>query len=327
MQAAKEMGYDPARSHAARHLASQRFGQRVLNNMIGLLFAPEKTSSAQTEYTTRVLSGVMAGATSRHFDVCTSDTGHVIQGMELPMVYRKGLVDGVLTLSPRRYSQPEISLLRGESGFGDRPILSLVEHIPGASGVFADNFMSGEAAITHLLDLGHRYFAHFEHHDDIKIETSARAQRYAAYQEACRTRGMDPAKHLIEIPWMYGHNYRSESKQRLAEEIRAHPEITAIIAHDDLQAGDVFDALRDAGYSIPKDISLISYDDTNPVVENRDNILTTVRLPLEEVGCQGAKMLIRRILGEETEDRDVLLPVNLIIRRSTAPPFRRIRNS
>jgi DNA-binding LacI/PurR family transcriptional regulator len=315
---AKEMGYDPARSHAARRLISQRFGQRIMNSMIGMWFVRE--TMGQSNYLLSVWRGVLEAVSKTDFEVCTCDVWRVEDKRELPGAYRKGDIDGILTMAQAAHWGLPLSLLHDDPNFADRPIVGLVEHLDGGSGVYADNAASGRIVMSHLLDLGHRFIAHFEWGDELDFPTSVHTLRLAAYRETFELRGLSLDR-LFPLGWKFGANYRDRSAKRFIEAIRAHPEITAVIAHNDQQAGEVYDALLTAGYRVPQDISLISYDDTDPIIDDhRENMLTSIRLPLMDIGREGTNLLLRRILGEETEDRDIVLPVELMVRKSTGPP-------
>jgi LacI family transcriptional regulator len=106
--------------------------------------------------------------------------------------------------------------------------------------------------------------------------------------------------------------------------LRAHPEITAIIAHNDPCAIHAILTLRQAGWRVPEDISVIGCDDTNRLLDATGrNILTTVRLPLCELGRCTAQLLLDRIAGRPIADPPPILPTQLIVRGTTAPPARR----
>ncbi len=68
-------------------------------------------------------------------------------------------------------------------------------------------------------------------------------------------------------------------------------------------------------------MSLVGFDDTEAVTDEfGENILTTVRLPLLEIGREGTKLLVRQIMGEEKEQKEIVLPVKLVVRKSTTRP-------
>jgi LacI family transcriptional regulator len=324
LRTAREMGYDAARSHTARRLASQKFGRSVVNKMIGmwmyLPFGSTEASLRQSNYTVMLWSGVLTAMAETDFEVSTCDSSRIEMKRALPESYRRGNIDGVLTISQAHQWTSSLKLLRGEPSFADRPIVGLVEHLDGASGVYPDNAAAGRAVVSHLLDLGHRFIAHFEYGPELDCETSVHGLRLRAYQEEYRSRGLGNDR-LFQFDRWFAPEQPERRKSSLVEFLKQHPEITAIIAHDDQHAAEVHSALTAAGYRIPGDISLISYDDTDPILnERRENMLTSLRLPLIEIGREGTNLLIRRIMGEEQEDRDIVMPVELVVRKSTAPP-------
>lgn len=90
---------------------------------------------------------------------------------------------------------------------------------------------------------------------------------------------------------------------------------TAILAINDLVAVGVLEALGTAGMQAPRDMSVVGFDDlaqTSPA-------LTTVRVDLNRVGQLAAEALFRRISGETTAPENILVPVELVVRGSTAP--------
>lgn len=97
--------------------------------------------------------------------------------------------------------------------------------------------------------------------------------------------------------------------------------ITGVIAPNDPEALRAADALRRMGKKIPRDVSLVGFDDTDELLdENRRNMLTTVRVPLEEIGREAAGLLIRQITGAAARDQQIALGASLVVRASTAPP-------
>lgn len=315
--AAIEMGYDPTTNHAAKRLALHRSDTNTPNNAVGLMF--DSKGYNNSEYFMRILRGITDAVHQEDCEVSTSDTKSLIELGSLSPSYRKGDIDGTLVILQNHGAWPEIrGMLRNEFNFGDRPIVGLVEHLEGCSGVFPDNFAAGYAVMSHLLDLGHRRVMQFEKNGPPDpASTEVHAVRMLAYQAACRIRGIDPAELLVPGCWEHDvglqRDYLLDCMSRSA--------MTAIVAHHDKHAGAIYDILTKAGYKVPEDVSLVGYDDTDQILNAaRESILTTVRLPLYEVGYQGAKQLLRRTRGEETEDRDIVLPIELIVRNSTAPP-------
>jgi DNA-binding LacI/PurR family transcriptional regulator len=82
-------------------------------------------------------------------------------------------------------------------------------------------------------------------------------------------------------------------------------------------AAGVLQAIREVGLSIPEDISVIGFDDT--LSEYLSPLLTTVRLPAQELGQTAAKLLIDQLEGKEKQRGQLIeLDAELIVRQSTA---------
>jgi LacI family transcriptional regulator len=86
-----------------------------------------------------------------------------------------------------------------------------------------------------------------------------------------------------------------------------------------MMAMGVLSALFLAGRRVPQDVAVVSCDDI-PLAEYMTPPLTTVRVPLAETGRQAVDLLLRSIAGEQVPERPPLLPVDLIVRASAAPP-------
>jgi DNA-binding LacI/PurR family transcriptional regulator len=93
---------------------------------------------------------------------------------------------------------------------------------------------------------------------------------------------------------------------------------TAVFAHSDEVALGAIRTIRRAGLRVPEDISVIGIDD-HPLAELTD--LTTVRQPVYQQGVLAAQMVLSLLRGEDVE-QDIIVPTQLVIRRSTAPPRR-----
>ncbi len=98
---------------------------------------------------------------------------------------------------------------------------------------------------------------------------------------------------------------------------------TAILCFSDVLAYWVVRAAEDRGLTVPRDLSVVGFDD-NPLARRMRPALTTVRQDVEAKGRAAAAALIETIetvqAGGTPEARHVLLPTELVVRDSTAPP-------
>ncbi len=111
----------------------------------------------------------------------------------------------------------------------------------------------------------------------------------------------------------------------LREALQRNPRITAIVSMNDLFALDIYTALQQDNVRVPDEMSLVGFDDVETILnpETRENILTTVRMPQEEIGREAARLLIRQVEGDATTPTSTVLPTTLIVRNTTAPPRRK----
>jgi DNA-binding LacI/PurR family transcriptional regulator len=136
-------------------------------------------------------------------------------------------------------------------------------------------------------------------------------KRHAGYQKALRKAGLktDPA---LYIP-------SSFAPLGAQEALRVHLDrhglnFDAIVAASDLIAISALGVLRERGYRVPEDVSVVGYDDVEPAAHSFPP-LTTVRQPLDLAGAHLVDCLLRIMAGEKPESD--LLPTTLVVREST----------
>jgi len=180
--------------------------------------------------------------------------------------------------------------------------------------VGAMNWNGGLAATRHLIDLGHRRIAMINGPDQYLC---CRA-RFDGYRAAMDTAGIpvDPA--LVRTEPLYVEGGRSAAEHLL--QLPDPP--TAVFTANDLQAIGVYETAHRTGVRIPKDLSVVGFDDL-AFVQWSTPALTTVRQPLAGMGAAAARLVMTLASGRRPEHPRIELPTSLIIRDSTAPPRRR----
>jgi LacI family transcriptional regulator len=123
-----------------------------------------------------------------------------------------------------------------------------------------------------------------------------------------------PAKRVVEADWSHAGGYHGTLQL-----LDADPDVTAVFVHNDVMAIGALKAMHERSRQVPADCSLVSCDDL-PFAPYLVPPLTTVRIPFVETGRLAATLLLRRIDGETIDERN-LLPVELIVRDSTAAPL------
>ena len=99
------------------------------------------------------------------------------------------------------------------------------------------------------------------------------------------------------------------------------PKLTAIAASNDLVALGCYDVLRARGLRCPEDVSVVGHNDM-PFVDAVHPALTTVHIPLREMGLQAGRLILQRIAEPGADGVSIVLRPELIVRASTCAPAR-----
>ncbi|MEN9854912.1 MAG: hypothetical protein RLZZ157_38 [Pseudomonadota bacterium] len=170
----------------------------------------------------------------------------------------------------------------------------------------------GAAAGRHLAELGHSKIAHI--HGPLSFRSTH--ERRAGFEGALAGFGLRLDPHLA-VEGFYTFEGGVAAAERLLGD--TSPQFQAIFAGNDEMATGAYVAIRRAGLRIPEDLSVIGFDDT-PIAGRLWPALTTVRLPIREMGKEAAALLIRSANGALAKHLISFSP-EIIVRGSTAPPL------
>jgi LacI family transcriptional regulator len=180
---------------------------------------------------------------------------------------------------------------------------------PGTATTVNHDVADGMRQVTaHLLRLGHRRIAHVA----ADVDSWTFQVRARAFDEAVRA-----------VPGAHGLTVRAElgvpAGRAAAERAMTGPgpRPTALVCDDDILAAGACKAVRRLGLTVPGDVSVTGFDDL-ALATALEPELTTVRLPARELGARGMKALLALLDGTSPPRGD--LPVELVVRGSTAPP-------
>jgi DNA-binding LacI/PurR family transcriptional regulator len=218
---------------------------------------------------------------------------------------RSGRTDGLVISGPRSDDGDLAALVR--DGF---PVV-LQGSLPGldAPSVDVDNVAGARLAIEHLVGLGHRRIACIT---NAPIVYTSAADRLTGYRIALTAAGIGIDPILIEEG-----NFDAPSGHRAMTAILSRALPDAVFVGSDVVALGALAALRAFGHMVPRDVSVVAFDNI-PLAAYVDPPLTTVRLPARELGIAAGMAILERIAGRPVERRS-LLPTELIVRASTAP--------
>jgi LacI family transcriptional regulator len=181
----------------------------------------------------------------------------------------------------------------------------------GIPSVTVDDEAGARVATSHLLSLGHVRIGHVAGPQN--ADTARR--RLRGYASALETAGIERHSELVaetSFDEAGGH----VAATRL---LRLEPRPTAIFVANVRAAIGTLAAARRLGLRVPADVSIVGFHDA-PFASFLDPPLTTVRMPLSEMGHQAVDNLLVLLAGGRVEDVMVATPPELVVRSSSGPP-------
>lgn len=209
----------------------------------------------------------------------------------------------------RRYGQKMAAAVEAYLATGGRLVVISRHHLPGDA-ILPDNFGGARALAHYLADLGHRQIGVIS--GPPKLTTTR--DRVEGFRQGLRERGLDLPEDLV-LPGDFG---RASGEVGVRALLQRQPRITAVFALNDQMAVGALAALRGLGIRVPEDLSLAGFDDM-PIARDVFPQLTTVRVPMEEMGARAMELALEAP-GEEL--RVVFLPTEVVPRESTSSPGR-----
>jgi LacI family transcriptional regulator len=181
-----------------------------------------------------------------------------------------------------------------------------------ADAVLYDDVGGGRQAAEHLLALGHADIATIAGPPDPGHSPG----RLEGFLAALADAGVAVGEDAIVASDYHFAGGRAATAELLARGGR----FTALFAANDLMAAGAIRELTGHGLSVPRDVSVIGFDDA-PLAEMTSPALTTVRQPVQEMGDTAVSLLLARVTGTggAAGGRHVM-PTSLVVRESTAPP-------
>ncbi|MFC9509143.1 LacI family DNA-binding transcriptional regulator [Streptomyces sp. NPDC057002] len=290
-EAARDLGYRP--NLAARNL-------RLGRTRTVLLVVPALT----TEFFAGVYTGAARVAAEHGFGVVLYPSPEGVGPARDPFASAQAALDGVIASS---MAADALTAIRGDQ----LPLVMLDSDPEGSLGAATVNLDIADGVrqvAEHLLSLGHRRFLHLA--ADVPSWTfEARARELASRLSDVPGTSVRTTRAPISIEG-------AVTATEAALSLRG-PRPTALVCDDDKLAAGAYKAIRRLGLRVPDDVSVTGLDDL-ALATAIDPELTTVRLDAELFGERGMRALLAVMEGRAPEGGDI--PVQLVIRGSTAPP-------
>ncbi|MFG1678654.1 LacI family DNA-binding transcriptional regulator [Nonomuraea sp. NPDC049269] len=291
LRAADELGYRP--DNAARLLARNR--SMVLGVMINV----------RNAFHADLVEAIYAEAERLGYEVLLSALGPARNERKVVEALLGHRCEALILLGPN-----------AEAAY----LAEVGEHTPTVvvgrrvSGAGVDSVHTAEnkgirQAVDHLVGLGHRAIVHIDGGNG-----PGSAERRRAYRAAMRGHGLE--KEIRVLPG----DHTEESGVKAGETLRHDHQLpTAVLAGNDRCAMGLMHALSRAGVNIPKDISVVGYDDSH--IAHLSHIdLTTVRQDAEQMAQLAVRSAVERLDDNRLPSRELILDARLVVRGTTAPP-------
>ena len=293
-----QLGYEP--NFQASNLASQN------SKTIGIILPPSARETFENPFFLETIRGISQFCNGRQYisTIVTGQNSEELLGAIRTMV-RSGQVDGFILL----YSKADDAIIEYLNEEG------LLYVLVGKAQQFAnltiyidnDNVLAGKEATDYLYDLGHRKIAYLGS-ESIKLFS---ADRKTGYQLSMLQHDLvAEKKYIIEVNDVY-----LDECKPLLEMLQSEDRPTAIVVSDDILAVSLERVCIQCGLSIPKDLSIISFNDslfarlTHPP-------LTSIDVNSCQLGIEAASQLINHIENPNLVATKIIVPHSLIERES-----------
>lgn len=293
------LNYHPRRN--ARGLASKK------THNIGFILTDDHFSQAEPFYTKIFLGSECEARKYDYYILLTTVEKSFREGSYVPRFLLEKNVDGVILAG-----KVPIKLVDFVREL--KLPLVLVDYFTRTntiSTVLIDNYHGARLAVEHLIKKGHRKIAFVggeANHPSIN-------ERLRGYKAILKEHNIRIAEKLISHFESYtgvNDGYRATCKL-----LDAGIFFSAIFASNDTMAVGAMRCLRERNLIIPRDVSIIGFDDIE-VCLHVEPRLSTIRVFKEELGAMAVRRIVEKIENEQMMVNQTLVPVQLVLRESTA---------
>jgi len=300
LKAIEELNYHP-------NIFASNFPSRGKIRAIGLViknFAFDYFLSV--DYFAELLSGIQQAVGENGFDLIIYNLNPFDnKDCDISKWFHSGMVQGFVMIVPQNDDPVVKQLLSENIPF---VILGCHKGFEHLNYVDVENENGGYLAAKHLIDLKHEKIALIQGPAD----RSDSCEREDGFRRALQDTNVPLNKDYI-VRGNFTEKSGFDAAKLLLENQQAP---TAIFAANDLMAIGAIKAIQQKGLTVPRDISVVGFDDIKPALENTP-ALSTIHQPIKEIGSLGAKYLMTES-DQKNEQVKMSLPVSLIERESSA---------
>ncbi|MDE2638798.1 MAG: GntR family transcriptional regulator [Chloroflexota bacterium] len=299
--------------------------EHAANRSIGYL-----TCSFHNEIHTNILSSAQTELRSAGYQVIFSNSQDREDEARILQQLLDDEVAGLMLWANAKPTEETASVLAEYERRGI-PIVFMDRPIEGvrADYVASDNFGGSYDLVNLLIELGHRHIVQLMPNID---DLHPINDRRRGYTTALEERGI-----MVHAPWRISQPGRHEfhetdiyslvgsQSQQIIRQVEQFtdaegPMPTAIVCINDILAIIAISALRNMGFAVPEDVSVVGFDDIS-MASHIGVPLTTASQDAYELGKVGSQMLLDRLVGGDLPPRSYTVPTQLRVRASTAAPL------
>jgi DNA-binding LacI/PurR family transcriptional regulator len=284
-----QLGYRP--NAAARALVTSR------SKIIGVLSSQSALYGPTTSIQAIEVAARAAGYRLSVTSISTSDARSIRSGLDFLLSQS---IEALVILAP----QVGVFDAIRDMSIGVPFVTLEATGLDEGRSISVDQARGARLAVRHLIDLGHTEIVHIAGPSDW-LEAQARLDGYRSELLEARLR---PRAQIVG-------DWTAEFGYAAGRELLARRDFTAVFCGNDQMALGFLHACRDAGVSVPADISVVGFDD-NPEAAHFAPALTTVRQNFVEIGNRAIALLLAELHGATDLDHDPIAP-ELIVRTST----------
>jgi DNA-binding LacI/PurR family transcriptional regulator len=201
-----------------------------------------------------------------------------------------------------------------------QPSVSLLVPVAGGASVFADDYTGTRQAVEYLLNSGHTRIAFLHSYDSEQPALQKRVSAYRDAFEAVNLEWQPQWERCIQENFVEGEQIITASHNEMRRWIECDwkkLDCTALLCHNDETAVGAIKCLHEHGQQVPNDVSVIGFDDTE-ICQLTSPKLSSVRVPLREIGAEAIKLLMQQIESDTVLDEHRVLATEFQARESSA---------
>ncbi|KMW12332.1 LacI family DNA-binding transcriptional regulator [Enterocloster citroniae] len=298
-EVARKQGYTP--NLTARHLRLKTLPERADIRYLNCIYGCAPHETKDDPFFTKLLESIEKEAFKHQYHVNCSYSSITTDALCISSLVSTVPSDCLIILG--RFKPELIKQLK----FHYKKIIYIGLNILDANcdQIICDGYKITQSSVNYLHSLNHRKIGY----------VGSKEARLKGYQDAMTTLGLSNDSRFIIDNAMLSMDGGYKSTKELLDQ---SPDITAICCTNDVVAIGALKACKERGIQVPEDISIIGVNDIINV-QYTDPMLTTIHVPLEEMGKMAITMLRDRVEGGHTSKIKVEFPFQIVKRGSCRP--------